>query len=315
MTLNIGVVMDPIQDIHVYKDSTLAILLAAQARGAQLQYMLPEDLLVQDSKAVAHMQTIKVFDDEKHWFELGEKTLRPLSELDVVLMRVDPPFNMNYIFTTYILEQAEREGVLVTNKPASLRSYNEKFFITEFPQFSPPTLVAANSETIKAFVSKHKRCVLKPLDGMGGDRIFFVDEHEKNLNVIMEVLTEHGKMPCMIQTFIPEITQGDKRILVVNGEPIPYVLARVPHEGDIRGNMAAGASVSVQDINEHDKKLAKIVGERLKELGIMFAGLDVIGDYLTEINITSPTCIRQIENESDAKISDALLDAIENSLG
>ncbi len=314
MTVKIGVVMDPIQDIHVYKDSTLAIMLAAQARGAQLYYILSEGLLVEQAKAAAHTQAITVFDDEKNWFELGEKKLQNLAELDVILMRKDPPFDMDYIYATYILEQAEREGVLIVNKPASLRSYNEKFFVTQFPEFCPAHIVTANHDSIKAFVAQHKRCVLKPLDGMGGDRIFYVDEHERNINVIIETLTEHGKTPCMVQAFIPEITKGDKRILLVNGEPIPHVLARIPHEGDIRGNMAAGASVQVQAINAHDLKLAKTVGEKLKNLGIYFAGLDVIGDYLTEINITCPTCIRQIESETDVKIADLLLDTIDNLL-
>jgi glutathione synthase len=314
MTLKIGVVMDPIQGIHVYKDSTLAIMLAAQARDAQLFYMLPEDLLVHQAKAAAYAQSIKVFDDEQHWFELGERALRPLTDFDVILMRKDPPFDMNYIFTTFILEQAEREGVLVVNKPASLRSYNEKFFITQFPEFAPQHLVTADYISIKGFVGQHKRCILKPLDGMGGDRIFYVDENERNLNVMLDVLTHHGKTPCMAQTYIPEISKGDKRILLVNGEPVPHVLARIPKADDIRGNMAAGASVEVQAISEHNLKLAKSVGEKLKALGIYFAGLDVIGDYLTEVNITCPTCIRQIDQGAGTDIAGMLLDSIEGLL-
>ncbi len=312
MALKIGVVMDPIQNIHVYKDSTFAMMLAAQARKMQIHYILSEDLLVHQQQASAYMSSIKVFDDPSHWFELGEKTLKPLSQLDVILMRKDPPFDMNYIYATYMLEQAEREGVWVINKPSSLRSYNEKFFVTHFPEFCPITLVTANDESIKAFIAEHKRCILKPLDGMGGDRIFYVDEHERNIHVMIEILTHGGKTPCMAQLFIPEIREGDKRILIVNGEPIPYVLARIPKEGDIRGNMVRGASTMVKPISTQDEALAKQVGKKLKTLGIYFAGLDVIGDYLTEINITSPTCIRQIEAETGVKIADKFLDTIEH---
>jgi glutathione synthase len=313
-TVSIGVVMDPISAIHYKKDTTLALLWAAQERGWQLFYMQQEDLLLDQGKAHASMRSLQVFHSAERWFELGKDVLKPLSGLDVIIMRKDPPFDMNYIYSTYILEAAEREGVLVLNKPQSLRDCNEKVFATRFPQCCPPVLVTSNDSAIRAFAQAQGDIILKPLDGMGGQGIFRINRGDPNLSVVIETLSARGTRPIMAQRFLPEISQGDKRILMINGEAVPYCLARIPREGEARGNLAAGGKGEVQPLTERDRWIAAQVSPVLKKKGLWFVGLDVIGDYLTEINVTSPTCLREIEAATSLKIADSFINAIHQQL-
>jgi glutathione synthase len=310
MGTSLGVIMDPIQSISFYKDSTLAILLAAQAQGFDLFYMEQQDLFIDNSGPRAHLRPLKVFNDSAKWFELGDSRDAALEEMDVLVMRKDPPFDSEFIYSTYILEAAERRGSLVVNKPQSLRDCNEKVFATEFPQCTPPLLVSRDQERLKGFLTEHQDVVYKPLDGMGGTSIFRVKEGDQNLNVILETVTKYGTETIMAQKFMPQITQGDKRILVVDGEIIPFCLARIPTGSDFRGNLAAGGRGVVQPLSERDLWIAQQVAPTLKERGLIFVGLDVIGDYLTEINVTSPTCIREIDYAEDTKIGDRLIKAI-----
>ncbi|UVW35061.1 glutathione synthase [SAR92 clade bacterium H455] len=310
MGTSLGVIMDPIQSISFYKDSTLAILLAAQAQGFDLFYMEQSDLYIDNSGPRAHLRPLKVFNDADKWFELGDSKDAALEEMDVLVMRKDPPFDSEFIYSTYILEAAERRGSLLVNKPQSLRDCNEKVFATEFPQCTPPLLVSRDQERLKGFLAVHQDVVYKPLDGMGGTSIFRVKEGDQNLNVILETVTKCGSETIMAQKFMPQITQGDKRILVVDGEIIPFCLARLPTGNDFRGNLAAGGRGIVQPLSERDLWIAQQVAPTLKERGLIFVGLDVIGDYLTEINVTSPTCIREIDNAEDTQIGERLIKAI-----
>jgi len=308
--LKLGVVMDPISTIKIKKDSTFAMLLAAQARGWSITYMELNDLSVLDGVAMADARPLSVKDDPEGWFELGDRQSLSLSELDVILMRKDPPFNMEYIYATYILELAERQGVLVVNKPQALRDANEKLSTAWFPQCTAPSLVTRNPQQILAFLQQHKDIILKPLHGMGGASIFRVTENDLNTNVIMETLTEHQTHYVMAQRFIPEIQQGDKRILLVDGEAVPYALARVPAKGETRGNLAAGGTGIGVALSQRDFWICEQVAPTLKAKGLMFVGIDVIGDYLTEINITSPTCIRELDQIYGLDIAGQLMDAI-----
>jgi len=307
----LGVVMDPIMTINIKKDSTFAMLLAAQSRGWSLWYMELNDLSVKTGHAYAAMRALKVIDNAKGWYELGEARECALHELDVILMRKDPPFNMEYIYATYILELAEREGTLVVNKPSALRDANEKFFTTWFPQCTAPTLVTRRAGQIIEFLDAHKDIILKPLDGMGGASIFRISQGDLNTNVIIETLTQHQTRFTMAQRYIPEITQGDKRILLIDGEPIPYALARVPPKGEARGNLAVGGTGVGIALSERDKWICHEVRSTLREKGLLFVGLDVIGDYLTEINITSPTCIRELDHLYQLDIAGQLMNVIE----
>ncbi len=310
MGTSLGVIMDPIQSISFYKDSTLAILLAAQAQGFELFYMEQSDLYIDNTGPKAQLRPLKVFNDANKWFELGDSRDAALEEMDVLVMRKDPPFDSEFIYSTYILEAAERRGSLVVNKPQSLRDCNEKVFATEFPQCTPPLLVSRDQERLKGFLTEHQDVVYKPLDGMGGTSIFRVKEGDQNLDVILETVTKQGAETIMAQKFMPQITQGDKRILVVDGEIIPFCLARIPTGSDFRGNLAAGGRGVVQPLSERDLWIAQQVAPTLKERGLIFVGLDVIGDYLTEINVTSPTCIREIDNAEDTQIGKRLIDAV-----
>ena len=310
MGTSLGVIMDPIQSISFYKDSTLAILLAAQAQGFDLFYMEQSDLYIDNTGPKAQLRPLKVFNDATKWFELGDSRDAALEEMDVLLMRKDPPFDGEFIYSTYILEAAERRGSLVVNKPQSLRDCNEKIFATEFPQCIPPLLVSRDQERLKDFLAEHQDVVYKPLDGMGGTSIFRVKEGDQNLNVILETVTKYGAETIMAQKFMPQITQGDKRILVVDGEVIPFCLARIPTGSDFRGNLAAGGRGVVQPLSERDMWIAQQVAPTLKERGLIFVGLDVIGDYLTEINVTSPTCIREIDNAEGTQVGERLIKAI-----
>jgi len=314
MTIKIGVVMDPIADLSYKKDSTMAMLWAAQARDWQLFYMEQNDLYLDQGVPRARMSRLNVFHDPDSWFKLDEPEQRDLAEMDVILMRKDPPFDNEYIYSTYILEAAERQGTLVVNRCQSLRDCNEKVFATEFPQCCPPVLVSADCERLKAFHLLHEDVIFKPLDGMGGTSIFRVKEGDPNLNVILETLTGYGRNTIMAQRFIPEISEGDKRILMIKGKPVPYCLARVPLSGETRGNLAAGGSGRPQPLTERDQWIAEQVSPVLIDKGLLFVGLDIIGDYLTEINVTSPTCIREIDNEYNLDIGGQLMDCIATEL-
>ncbi|MCP5151399.1 MAG: glutathione synthase [Ectothiorhodospiraceae bacterium] len=315
MTVKLGVVMDPIGSINVKKDSTLAMLLAAQARGHELHYMEMADLYLRDGVAHGRRRRLVVKDDPQSWFTLSAEPVdAPLASLDVILMRKDPPFDTEYIYATYMLERAEEDGALVVNRPRSLRDANEKMFTAWFPQCCAPTLVARDRGRIKAFLEEHGDIVVKPLEGMGGSSVFRVTSGHPNVNVILETLTNHGRRYAMAQRYLPQIVHGDKRVLVVDGEPIPYCLARVPAGDDARGNLAAGAKGVAQPLSERDRWIAEQVGPSLRERGLIFVGLDVIGDHLTEINVTSPTCIREIEAAFPIDIGGALMDAIQRRL-
>ena len=312
-TLRTGVVMDPISGIKTYKDSTFAMLLEAQRRGHELLYMEAGDLTIRDGVALGHMRKLDVRDSIDNWFTLGDSKNRELAELDFLLMRKDPPFNMDYVYTTYILDLARIAGVTVVNRPQALRDANEKCFITQFPQCCVPALITRISDEIRSFVHEHGLSVVKPLDGMGGESIFQVKPDDPNLNVILETITSKDSELIMVQQYIPEITQGDKRILVVNGEPVPYALARIPGEGDFRGNLAKGGIGKGVALTERDYWIVGQVAPELIRRGIVFAGLDVIGDWLTEINVTSPTCIRELDAEFGLNIASGLFDALEQA--
>ncbi|OUS14030.1 glutathione synthase [Gammaproteobacteria bacterium 53_120_T64] len=314
MHLSLGVVMDPIDNIKVKKDTTLALLLAAQARGWSLFYMEMGDLALVNGSATARQRPLTVYDDAEHWYELGPAIDRPMAELDCILMRKDPPFDAEFIYATYILEAAEREGSLVVNKPQSLRDCNEKIFATQFPDCTPALLVSRDPARLRAFHQQYGDVIYKPLDGMGGTGIFRARQDDPNVSVIIETLTELGQRTIMVQRYIPQISAGDKRILVIDGEPVPFCLARVPAKGETRGNLAAGGRGIVQPLSERDLEIVAQVAPALREKGFLFAGLDVIGNYLTEINVTSPTCAREIDREQNTNIGERLMTAISQRL-
>ena len=314
MTVKLGVVMDPIADINVKKDTTLAMLLAAQRRGWELYYMEQSDLSLDQGLARATVRRLSVEDNPESWFEVGSPQDIALSDLDVVLMRKDPPFDMDFIYSTYILEAAQREGTLVVNDPRSLRDCNEKLFATQFPQCCPPLIVAASAARLKAFHAEHGDVIFKPLDGMGGASIFRVKAGDPNLSVIIETLTDHGRQQIMAQKFLPEIVDGDKRILMVDGVPAELGLARIPMSGETRGNLAAGGSGVAMPLTDRERWICSQVAPVLREKGLLFVGLDVIGDYLTEINVTSPTCVRELDRAHQLDIAGDLMEAIASKL-
>jgi glutathione synthase len=314
MKVRLGVVMDPIDGIKVYKDTTLALLLAAQKAGWQLRYMELKDLYLDQGIAKASMLELEVFDDEDHWFELGQQMDGALGDLDVILMRKDPPFDNAFFHSTFILEAASEQGCLVLNDPKSLRDCNEKLFATQFPQCCPPLLVSNNERHLRRFHQHNNDVIFKPLDGMGGTGIFRCRPDEPNIGAILEMLTSHGQDYIMAQKFIPEISEGDKRILVVGGEAIPYALARIPAKGETRGNLAAGGTGRAQPLTDRDRWIVEQVAPTLLEKGLLFVGLDVIGDFLTEINVTSPTCVREIDRAYDTAIGDRLIEVIAKRL-
>lgn len=316
MTLTVGIVMDPIENIKPYKDSSFAMLLEAQRRGHQLVYMQPEDLYLKNGQARATCTQLKVWDRkrEEQYYGFGQTQDRALNELDIILIRQDPPFNNDYLYSTHILEQAEAEGVLVVNKPQSLRDANEKLFASWFPQCIPSTLVSASMPQLKSFIEDHQDTILKPLDAMGGSSIFRVKHDDPNINVILETMTGFGKHHIMAQIYLPEIKAGDKRILLINGKPIPYTLARIPAAGETRGNIAAGGTGVGMPITERETWLCEQIAPTLKAKGLYFVGLDVIGDFITEINVTSPTCIRELDAQFNLNIAGTLFDCLEETL-
>ena len=311
MPLDVAVVMDPIGKIKIGKDSTFAMLLEARRRGHRLHYVLPGGLWLDGSRAMARLAPLEVRDDPSGWYTLGEAASRPLASVDVVLMRTDPPVDANYLHDTHILSVAQAEGVLVVNDPAGLRDLNEKLGALLFPQCCPPTRVSRDPAVLREFVAEHDQVVLKPLDGMGGRSIFRASAADPNLNVILETLTQGGRDLALAQRYLPELKDGDKRILLVDGEPIPYCLARIPQGSEFRGNLAAGGRGEGRPLTERDRWIAAQVGPELKRRGMIFVGLDVIGDYLTEVNVTSPTCIRELDAQFGLNIAGRLFEAIE----
>ncbi len=314
-SLRFGIVMDPIATIAPAKDSSLAMLLAAQSRGHEIIYFEQADLRLDDGIARGDGRSLRVTDDPDQWYELGSREDMNLSDLHVILMRKDPPFDTEYIYTTYILERAELAGALIVNRPAALRDINEKVFTAWFADCCPATLITRSIPRLRDFMHRHGKIVMKPLDGMGGRSIFVIDQQDNNANVVFETLTDFGTRYAMAQAFIPEITSGDKRILLVNGEPAPFALARIPPPGDNRGNLVAGAQAEVRPLSDRDRWICAQVGPVLREQGILFAGLDVIGDYLTEVNVTSPTGIRELAQLADIDVAAQLIDAIESAVG
>ena len=315
MRIEIGVVMDPIGSIKIAKDTTFAMLLAAQRRGWPIWYMELADLFLTDGRSWGRMRRVQVADDAARWFRFIEEATRPLDSLAAILMRKDPPFDMEYVYATYILEQAQERGALVVNDPKSLRDANEKVFTARFPQCCPPTLVTRRMVDIRGFLETHGDIILKPLAGMGGFSVFRVQRADPNFSVIVETLTGQGARYCMAQRFIPEIREGDKRILVVAGESVDYALARIPLPGETRGNLAAGGIGEGRPLTERDRWIAAQVGPELCARGILFAGLDIIGDYLTEINVTSPTCVRELDASFGLDIAGSLMGVLEERLG
>jgi glutathione synthase len=314
MTIKIAAIMDPIESIHTYKDSTFAMLLEAQRRSWSIYYIRPNSLYVLDGRPFAPAASLSVKDLSQNWYQLEDYADIELSEFNVILMRKDPPFNMEYIYTTYILELAQQAGTLVVNDPKALRNMNEKFSIVNFPNCCTPTLVTCDRQRINQFTNEHGDVVVKPMDAMGGESIFRISPNDTNKNSIIDQITDKGTTTIMVQRFIPKISQGDKRILIINGEPIDYAFARVPASGEFRGNLAAGGSGHGVPLSDKDRQICTEIKTTLVDNGILFAGIDVIGTYLTEINITSPTCIRELDAQYNLNISGILFDHIETIL-
>jgi glutathione synthase len=314
MAIKIGIVMDSIAHINIKKDSSFAMLLEAQARGWELYYMELNDLYLQNGIAYARTHTVTVQRDLKQWYQLSNEQTIPLHQLNVILMRKDPPFDAEYIYATYILERAESLGCYIINKPQSLRDANEKLFTAWFAQCCANTLVTRDAQRIREFLNQQGEIILKPLDGMGGTSIFHIKQGDANLSVILEVMTQYQSRYVMAQEYLPAIKDGDKRILVINGEPVPYALARIPQKGETRGNLAAGGTGEGRPLTEKDRWIVSQVAPTLKEKGLIFVGLDVIGDKLTEINVTSPTCIQELDKQFDLNIAGLLMNHIEATL-
>ncbi|ASJ71330.1 glutathione synthase [Granulosicoccus antarcticus] len=328
MSLTLGVVMDPIESITPYKDTTLAMMLAAQARGWTVHSIDQKDMYLDQGRAFSRRRKVTVYDDNQHWFDAEDPVDAPMSEHDIILMRKDPPFDMDFIYTTYILERAAVEGVYVSNRPNSLRDVNEKLYTSWFSEFCPPTLVTTSSERLKAFITHHGDAIIKPLDGMGGAGIFRLRPDDPNINIILEHSTLNDTRQIMAQRYVPEIKDGDKRVLVVNGKAVPYALARIPAQGETRGNLAAGGRGVPVAIGDKERRIVDAVAPYLLERGLLFVGLDVIGSYLTEVNVTSPTCVRELDafmhkeasidvastNGYVPGIADTYLDAVEAAM-
>ena len=314
-SLRVGIVMDPIESIKPVKDSSFAMLLEAQSRNSEIHYMLQSDLKLVAGVAIAQSRLIEVTDNKDAWFSFGDQQEIRLGDLDVILMRKDPPFDMEYIYTSYILDRAASAGALIVNHPQALRDMNEKAYTAWFADCAPLTLITRSMTDMKDFLKEHGRVVVKPLDGMGGKSIFVVNAGDNNANVIFETLTDNGRRFAMAQLYIPEISAGDKRILLVDGEPVPYALARIPPADDNRGNLVMGATGEGRELTDQDRWICEQVGPALRDGGVIFAGIDVIGDYLTEVNVTSPTGIRELDKIFDLNIAGTLFDAIAGKLG
>lgn len=311
--MNFLFIADPLATFKTYKDSTYAMMTEASLRGHRLHAMLAGDLAWRDSRVVGRVQSVTLTGGEP-WYDEGEPEWRDLSDFDAVIMRTDPPFDQAYLYATWLLEMAERQGARVFNRPQSLRDYNEKLAIARFPQFIAPTLVSNDAALIRAFLAEHGDIVVKPLNAMGGSGIFRLRPDDANLGAILETVTRNGVETIMAQRYLPAIKDGDKRILIINGEVVPYCLARIPAEGETRGNLAAGGTGVARPLNEHDWQIARTLGPTLKEAGLLLVGLDVIGDCLTEVNVTSPTCFQEITQQTGFNVAAMFIDALENVL-
>jgi glutathione synthase len=312
--VKIAFIVDPLDTFKIYKDSTFAMMREAAARGHELHVMEQQDLLWRGNAVSASIRRLHLTGDDVQWYRTEEAAEAPLQQFDAVLMRKDPPFDMEYVYSTYLLELAEKQGARVVNRPRAIRDYNEKMAIARFPQFTAPSLVTRRMEVIRGFLAEHRDIILKPLDGMGGASVFRVRVDDPNLNVIMETLTQEGRRSVMAQRFIPEIRDGDKRVLVIGGKPVPYCLARIPKPGETRGNLAAGGSGVARELSPRDREIASALGPTLLADGLLLVGLDVIGDYLTEVNVTSPTCFQEIAQQTGFNVAGMLIDALEKSL-
>ena len=314
MSIKLGIVMDPIQSVNTKKDSTYAMMRAAHSKGWDLFVMEQKDLSLNQGVPMANMQRLHLTGDSTDWYELEPNVEKPMADLDVLLLRKDPPVDREFIYATYIAERAEQAGVLVVNRPHSLRDCNEKVYATAFPQCCPPVLISRDVKKLRAFVAEHQHVIFKPLDGMGGTSIFNVRAGDPNLGVILETLNNFGETQVMAQRYIPEIKQGDKRILIIDGKPVDYALARIPSEGEHRGNLAAGGRGEALPLSERDRWIVSQIADDLVARGLIFVGIDVIGDYLTEINVTSPTCIQEIDRAYNLDIAGDLMNVIEQKL-
>ncbi|HSO05668.1 MAG TPA: glutathione synthase [Pelomicrobium sp.] len=306
-------ILDPLESLKISKDSSYAMMREAAARGHALWACEQGDLAWRNRRVVADAHTLELIDAEHAWYREGPREALPLERFDAVMMRKDPPFDMEYVYSTYLLEQAEAQGARVVNRPQSLRDFNEKLAIARFPQFTPPTIVTRKPELIREFLDEHGDMILKPLDGMGGSGIFRLHRQDHNIGVIVETLTHYGTRTIMAQRYIPEIVKGDKRVLVIDGEPVPHCLARIPKLGETRGNLAAGGRGVAQPLTERDREIAETLGPTLKAHGLLLVGLDVIGDYLTEVNVTSPTCMVEITQQTGFNVAGMMIDALERA--
>ncbi|MEW5942466.1 MAG: glutathione synthase [Pseudomonadota bacterium] len=309
--MKIAVILDPLETLKTYKDSTYAVMRAAAARGHQIYVMEQQDVVLAEGKVIASTRKLDLVDDELRWYALEEPQAGPLTRFDVVLMRKDPPFDMEYVYSTYLLELAEAQGAHIFNRPLAIRDFNEKLSTAKFPEFSPPTLVTRQMSLIREFIEKHGAIMVKPLDAMGGASVFRVTRHDPNLNVILETMTRLGSRTIMAQRYIPEIALGDKRILLIDGEPVPYALARIPQPGETRANLAAGGRGEARPLSPRDREIAENLGPKLRERGLFLVGLDVIGDWLTEINVTSPTGMQEIAAQTGFDVAGMFVEALE----
>ena len=311
--MHLAFLLDPLESIKTYKDSSYAMMREATRRGHRLSVLHQEDLFSRDARVMARCRTLDFTDDDARWYRLGEPREVGLDSFSVVMMRKDPPFDMEYIYTTNVLEMAEMQGARIVNRPRAIRDFNEKLAIGRFAQFTAPTLVTRDPARIRAFHDEHGDIVVKPLDGMGGDSIFRLQPRDPNTSVILETLTEHGRRTVMAQRYLPDIVKGDKRILVIAGQPVPFALARIPQPGETRGNLAAGGTGVAQPLSPRDREIAEALGPELRAQGLLLVGLDVIGSQLTEVNVTSPTCMREIMDQTGFNVAGMMLDALEAS--
>ena len=309
--MKIAFVLDPLETIKTYKDSSYAMMREAASRGHSLAVLHQENLVLLDGQTVAYVRDLVLLPDEAQWFRMSEPRVVSLDTFDAVMMRKDPPFDMEYIYSTYLLELAQRQGACVVNDPRAVRDHNEKLAIAEFPQFTVPYLVTREESLIRAFLAKYGDIIVKPLDGMGGTSVFRLHQKDHNIGVVIETVTHYGRRTVMAQRYIPEIVKGDKRVLIIDGEPVPYCLARIPKQGETRGNLAAGGTGVAQPLSPRDLEIARALGPRLKAAGLLLVGLDVIGDYLTEVNVTSPTCMREIADQTGCDPAAMMIDALE----
>ena len=309
--MKLAIILDPLDSLKTYKDSTFAMMREAARRGHELHVLMQQDVVLSDGRVLGFAQPLTLTGMSDDWYEAGRAEEVPLNQFDAVLMRKDPPFDMECIYSTYLLELAEGEGARVLNRPRSVRDFNEKLAIAKFPQFTAPTLVTRQAQLIKEFLREHGDIILKPLDAMGGASVFRVHKEDRNINVIIETITQLEHKTIMAQRYIPEIAQGDKRILLIDGEPVPHALARIPMPGETRGNLAAGGTGVAQPLSARDREIAGTLGPQLRELGLFLVGLDVIGDYLTEVNVTSPTGFQEITAQTGFDVAGMFVDAIE----